>query len=251
LAGNLDEIRFVNFFGADFATTAGHQYPNFTCAVGDLKVQVCTSSVMKIQNRTVNTVGDADATEVDNVPLHGAHFMLKGNNVTRKSNWTQFFGAFEGDETVLFRTFPANGAIWDSNHDQPYIASPVDAVSINPNDLPKKSELSNCLSSETFVHNPGVIRSSYISQSYEMTVIAYLNLLLGTRGQVNNILAYNPRCGKTAAIWYDKVIGNVPQGNTTDVSIVLECQYRSGVYVFGKSKVKTLPLNFQFGAVEA
>jgi hypothetical protein len=214
----------------------------------DLKVQVATTSELRVQNQTVNETGDEDAQEVDNVPLHGVQFMMKGNNCLRKSNWQLLGGHKDGDETLLFRSWgPSSpGTIWNEDHDQPYASNQAYGTATNPNDLPKASELQNCQSSNNFIHNPGVIRTSYLRANYEMSVLAYMKILLASRGQENNKIVYDQRCGKTAVLWYDKVIGN----QNTPISINTECQFRQSVYVYGRTKPKTLPLNFQVRTVQ-
>lgn len=251
LLTNISDIGNTRFFqlrSEAFSNTAGHQYPDFYVNMTDLKVQVATTSELRVQNQTVNETGDEDAQEVDNVPLHGVQFMLKGNNCLRKSNWQLLGGHKDGDETLLFRAWgPSSpGTIWNEDYDQPYASNQAYGSATNPNDLPKISELQNCVSSNSFMHNPGVIRTSYLRANYEMSVLAYLKILLASRGQENNKIVYDQRCGKTAVLWYDKVIGN----QNTPISINTECQFRQSVYVYGKTKPKTLPLNFQVRTIQ-
>lgn len=68
---NLDQLIFI--------PSATSPYPRVTMDLRNTYISIIGVSHLKMQNRTINTVGSTEADEVDNMPLYGKSYQVKSN----------------------------------------------------------------------------------------------------------------------------------------------------------------------------
>jgi len=189
--------------------------------------EVNVKSALKIQNRTINTVGNDEADDVDNVPLTGFLYHLKGNNM-----WSRSFksglscvgtGASASNDVVLYDSFTKSTGVLDAQADGEYIQTiAANSAFSKPSEPPKPYELFNCIKSTKIRMNPGSIKTSVLTQKYKLDFSYFIKLLLEDFNASTSLTqAYNPRKGFCRVFHLEKVIGS----DTTSVSLGVENQF--------------------------
>lgn len=236
----LSSIRWKHFSyePADGLDKKAYQWQKFSMQQIECEIQVKSS--LKVQNRTVNAVGDDDdADDVDNVPLVGKIFKVKGNNVVNRSNRRILRGIGAGNvinnDIILFdgipRQYPTLAAAGDAIHTQPLIAN---STFNKPAEPMKSTDIVNCVKFSNINLQPGAIKTSVVTQSFKLPLSFVLELLCGDGASAPTLQKYNPKLGYTAVMHLEKAIGSF----TSSVSIAAEVQYDIWCAITSKKESK-------------
>lgn len=223
--GKITSIRWVQFKYEPVAQLGDEKsYPFYAMCIKYLMVDVDIKSQLKVQNRTVNVVGDDDdADDVDNVPLTGMLYKCKGNNVLNRSNRKILNGIGTGtrvnNEVVLFDGITRSNSVLPAANDAVY--GMVDSQFVKPSEPPKPYELVNCISSSKVSINPGGIKTSILTQKFKLPLQTVLDLCCSDAGNVSEAIKYNAKLGYCQVLHLEKVIGS----NASSVSVAAELQY--------------------------
>lgn len=247
-------INRVRYDSYEFLPATGSRFVSgVNLELAPLKVNVHVESKLKIQNQTVSAATDNEADDVNNAPLTGKIYTVKGNNFMRKGNLPLLSGVGPGlgtnsqyEETMLKGGWTSNLPDIEGNNDIGYLGVPAQGSFLKPSEIVAKRDIQYCLKEQKVVINPGIVRTSAINQTYQMSLSKYMDILLGSQGAVEDSLAYDPQAGITKVVLLEKAIGNV----ATKVSIRAEVEYKHAICITGKQPFYNLPIAFQFDKAE-
>jgi hypothetical protein len=169
--------------------------------------QMKIKSHLKIQNRTVNVVGDTVSDEIDTVPLEGRLYRARGNNLLHVNSKTTLQAV--GDNAVIRFTAARDGAL---------------------SELLPASQFRNCKSYAKFKIPAGGIKTSSLYENKVISLTSFFNTLYGYA-----LDSYHPMFGNCQVFALDKIIGSY----TTPILIAYENQYSIQACVLYKSSFQT------------
>lgn len=211
------------------------------------KVKVITKSVMKVQNRTAEDAGaDPEADDLDNCPLIGYTYHCKGNNFYNRNSRRLLRGLgtvnLQTNEVMLYEAYGQQPETIPPGSNYHRAAGPFTNSSvIRPAEPPKPYEIKNCLKSTKTVLNPGEIKTSIVSQEFEMSFHKMCAILYDVQMTNADHYCYNPEAGFCRVMYLEKAIGN----EGTSVSIAAETQIDCWMAITGKENKTTNPITFQ------
>lgn len=218
-------IQNLRFEEMRYVPTTGTQPPIVMPLIGAM-FECNIKSALKLQNRTVNSSGNNEADDVDNVPLTGYLYDLKGNNMWNRTNRQGLAAIGTGNEAsndiVLYGYYQAStGAANTLTRGEPVQTASANSAFNRPSEPPKPYEVLNCKKSAKVRVNPGGIKTSVLSQKFKLNFTYLLKLLLEDRNARPEVTqTYNERKGYCRVFHLEKIIGN----NTTSVAIGAEVQ---------------------------
>lgn len=207
------------------------------------KVHHLVKSAMKIQNRTISTIGENEADDVDNAPLSGRVFNVKGNNMLMKNSRRLLRGVGAGtsnlanSETFLLGQSYASGGETATDGVTFGQNDPIENQYARPSDIPNAYEIVNCQQVAPVTIQPGEIRTDVIKQNFQMTWEFLIKLLYGQ----TSIQKFNPNAGLCHVMVLNKMIGN----SATSVTIAGEVQLDMWTAVTSKINSYTNPVIYQ------
>lgn len=220
---------------------------NLNCA----KIACSTTSKLKIQNVTVETSTDNEADDVTRVPLQGRTYNCKGNNVEFKSNRNCLPGFFDGtDEVALCQTFTrANPSVIGGNVQNFYASGSGPTANLETpyyktSEMPQAWELTNCNRTGKFNIQPGDIKVSTLHNNFTVSINYLFRLLYQSRMGKTATLGYNPKAGKTTALYLEKVVGKAPTINNS-ITLWTELEFKQSMCVIGNLNTYTIPITYQ------
>lgn len=246
--GNFDGCRWER---VEYRPSTNSKRQPFNVSIKYCTVHCELKSSLKVQNRTINSTGNDTTEDVDNVPLQGFLYHLKGNNLFNKSSRKVLEGVKTGSESVnneivlydaITRSDPTYNGDLKINVQTPF--NPTDYTAFNkPSEPAKPYEIMNCLKAAKVRMNPGSIKTSTVSQKFNLPLVTFLQILCADYAAfVLDSLRYNPKKGLARVMHLEKVIGNPD----TSVVIAAEVQYDAWIAVTGKSDEKyTIPVLYQ------
>jgi len=189
---------------------------------------VHTKSALKLQNRTINSTGNNEADDVDNVPIGGKFFEYRSNgtmyrdyntpSVTTPSMLTT--SAYEG-------VLPIEGNVGGTSF---------------YSDIPLKTQFIGCRTSGNYNLNPGSIRTSTIGSretyGFSKFVVTCLNK---ERDPAGNARFNQFWLGKTRLFAFEKQIMAAVADATSAVTVAYEHELDCGVIVNIKRSLHTAP----------
>lgn len=207
--GESETIRYSVFTYTPVGVTG---YAPFARELRSLSVECEVKSSLKVQNRTINTVGNDEADDVDNVPLQGYLYKCKGNNLRNKSQRRVLRGIgpdsfYRANDIILFDgiTRATPGTLLNSGE---YVQLNINqSAQVKPSEPAKPYEIDNCISSSKIRMNPGAIKTSILSQKYKVS-FHYMMGLLCTGALIGNAMRYEKDKGFTQVMHLEKVIGS-------------------------------------------
>lgn len=212
------------------------------------KVKCITKSVLKLQNRTQDdNSADPEMDDLDNVPLIGYVYHCKGNNFFNRNNRRLLRGIgttnLQTNEVMLYESYGQQPDTVPGAPSQYHRRSSGGASTsfTRPAEPPKPYEILNCLKQTKLSVNPGEIKTSSISQNFEMTLDRFFKILYAEQMSNANEFAYNPLAGFTRVMYLEKAIGS----EGTSVSIAAETQIDCWLAITGKLNRTTNPVTFQ------
>lgn len=243
---------FANAFGAianidgirpyEMVLTAGNGTITHLRLEG-AKIHHKVTSSMKIQNRTITTIGENEADDVDNAPLTGKVFNIKGNNMLMKNTRRLLRGVGTGTSNLQnSETFLLGQALASAGD----IATDgitfgqndvVENQFARPSDIPNGYEIVNCQKVASVKINPGEIKTDIVKQTFKMTWEFLIKLLYGQ----TSVQKFNPKAGLCNVMVLNKMIGN----SATSVDIAGEVQLDMWTAVISKTNTYTNPVIYQ------
>lgn len=177
----------------------------------------CRSN-MKIQNRTINSTGNDQADDVDNVPLHGKHFTFKYNG-----------SQFRDYNTPAVTSKPQlyTDASFGSMN---YTSLPDSTGTTLYDSVPEKKQFIGCLSAGPAHLDPGEVKTSKLDSRHVLTFSKLMNLIKmkGDAGGAfkNGIPFY---IGKTRFFAFEKMINAVAMSAENAFKLAFEIDLTVGV----------------------
>lgn len=186
------------------------------------KIQLLSKSSLKIQNRTINTAGLADAEDVDNVPIYGKSYDSSGNYLACRSKQSDIVNIATGGQNYLLSPFNAvasNGYIPIVTE----LATPTNGYQQFAEPVPK-SCWANCKAIGKAHLDPGVIKTSVL---YHKGGMSFMNFM--RKSFLYNASDYTTAIGKNRLFILEKMIQAVAtntttQENTLRVAYELDCK---------------------------
>lgn len=214
----------------------------------NMKVAVATKSILKIQNITVETAEDDQADDITSVVLQGKIYKCKGNNFVRKSNGKmldQMFGTF--NEEALYGAWIAQASTQLGGTSVGFygnVNSDIDSTMIKPAEVPKPWEIKNCIKHSPITIGPGLIKTSVLTNNFEMSLQAYFHLLYSGPVTSNVNIIYEPKLGYCQVMYLEKVIGRLTTA-ANNIKLWAELDFRQSVYCYGYEQQYTAPISYQ------
>jgi hypothetical protein len=238
-AGKLTNLRWKDFEYAPEDGLDKKAYQWMSCSMTQIMCEIQVKSALKVQNRTVNAVGDDDdGDDVDNVPLTGKIFKVKGNNVVNRNFRRILRGVGAGNvinnDIILFDGIArqqGNVPAGDAIYFQPFLEN---SDFNKPAEPMKSTDIINCVQFSNLHLQPGAIKTSVITQSFKLPLTFVLDLLCSDGAAAPTLQKYNPKLGYTAIMHLEKAIGSF----TSSVAIAAEVQYDIWCAVTSKKESK-------------
>jgi len=168
-------------------------------------------SLLKIQNRTINSTGNNEADDVDNVPVDGRFFDYKTNGTTFNDYTT--VGA-----TSVLTTNADTGVL--------PISAPTTTGTTMYKEIPNYKQFSGCRKAGNAHLDPGEIKTSTLIDSFSYTFPKMMKILFEKPTTVNLHTQYE--IGKSRAFAFEKMINAVAMTATNQFVLAVEHQYTIG-----------------------
>lgn len=170
-----------------------------------MRIQHYAKSAIKFQNRTVNSAGNVEADDVDNVPLYGKTYDGFGKN------WIQLEDRWYYPPLV-------------NEENSTNLASTVTGVLAEPAPL---STIKGCSKSGKIHLDPAEIKTSVLTSGFKMNANKFLFLLARDQGGDSNIV----NLGKVRLITLEKMIQAVETTNENGIKLFYETDLKTGTIV--------------------
>lgn len=234
--GDVEEIRL---HAMSFIPTSGKR---INLDLHNASIVHHVKSALKVQNRTVTTVGENEADDVDNCPLNGKAYHIKGNNLLLKSNRRLLSGIgttadLRRNEVILYGGSVGVGANIANDGIAYGQTNAANSQFAKPAEVPHPYEVEGCYKYAKVRINPGAIQTSILEQRYELN-LQYLLKLLYTGGDDRK---YIKRAGLCRVFALDKAIVD----STSDVKIAAEVQCDMWTMLKTKQSLYTAPITYQ------
>ncbi|AJD07559.1 capsid protein [Sewage-associated circular DNA virus-32] len=183
-------------------------------------------SVLKMQNRTINSTGNNDDSDVDNVPLDGKFYEFNSNGTVYRDYGQP---AVDGKSAVVtarqFGILPTT------------LASDVGTKMYA--DIPLKSQFIGCKKNGNWSIEPATIKTSTIKSDVTMAFSKFVNLLCLRK-------AYNVQfaqfwIGQTRLFAMEKKIFAAAADAVSQISVAFDHELRIGCYISEKKSTQTAP----------
>jgi len=208
------------------------------------KFEFDIKSLLKIQNRTINSAGNDTAEDVDNVPLYGKFYEYKTNGTTY-----QDYRESVGPSLIV--THPSFGVL-ATNVVVP--GTGIQATNMYK-EVPLQSQLIGCKSSGKAHIEPGEVKTSVINDSITIPFNKFLKTYLAKQ---QNEPGGNPRytqfwIGKSRLFCFERMIQTIASGDAAlqPYSLAYEHQLDIGATCHVKTDYITAPLSTQSYPVQA
>lgn len=198
-------------------------------AVMDLtgsKVEFDIKSTLKIQNRTVNSDGNNEADDVDNVPIYGKYFDYKTNGTV-----FQDYSTATGASAIV--THPVYGVL--------STAAPTTTGTKMYTEIPLQTQLAGCKKSGKSHLDPGEIKTSVLRDKF---TISFAKLIKIYQGKVSSVAGPNYTqywLGKSRLFAWEKMINAVAMSATTQFNLAYEHQIDIGSTFYYTKQLITAP----------
>lgn len=179
-------------------------------------------SHMKIQNRTVNTAANDQSDDIDNVPVYGRHFLVRGNGTVYRDYDTPATASFP-----QLRTDATYGVL-------NYTTPNPNTGSTLLNEVPLKNQLTGCMSYGPAHLDPGQVKTSKLSFTKRISFNKFILLFKakatgGATGGINNNTPFY--FGLTRIFGFEKMINAVAISTENAINLAYEHNLEIGCYV--------------------
>lgn len=179
-------------------------------------------SHLKIQNRTINTAGNNEADDIDNVPIDGRFFDYKSNGTTFNDYTTA------GGSSVL--TTNADTGVLP-------ISAPTTTGTTMYKEIPNYKQFSGCKQAGNCHLDPGEIKTSVLKDSFTLSFSQMMKILFEKPTAVNLHSQY--LVGKSRAFAFEKMINAVAMSGVNQFVLAVEHQFHVGCTISVKRDFMT------------
>lgn len=237
--GGIGDVEQIRLHAISFVPTAGKR---INLDLHNASIVHHVKSALKVQNRTVTTTGENEADDVDNCPINGKAYHIKGNNLLLKSNRRLLSGIgttadLRRNEVILYGGSVGVGADIANDGIAYGQANSTNSQFAKPAEVPHPYEVEGCYKYAKVRINPGAIQTSILEQRYELN-LQYLLKLLYAGGDDRK---YNKKAGLCRVFALDKAIVD----STSDVKIAAEVQCDMWTMLKTKQSLYTAPITYQ------
>lgn len=176
-------------------------------------------STMKIQNRTINSAGNDETDDVDNVPLYGKSYEGNGNFMKYRTNST--FSA----ENVMIGLNPNTSKI--GNISINYAAFQTGKASNPLAEPPKPSQLINVKRSGKCHLDPGEIKTSVLHHTIRMGLNTLLRKLFIINETTEFTIRNDLKLGNYRIFALEKMLKIGTETATTQIKVAYEIDQKS------------------------
>lgn len=186
-----------------------------------------SKSEMRVQNRTINSTGNDEADDVDNVPLDGKFFEYATNG----TQYRDYTGATTSSALTTDHVYGVLSTITPSTTSTRLFS-----------DIPLRSQIVGCKNIGSYNLQPGSIRSSvmydkvYISFSKLVHTLYTKTLGGGGVGQYHQVWL-----GKTRLLAFEKTIHPTTTGAVNQINVAYDHKVELGITCYSKKKLQTAP----------
>lgn len=194
-----------------------------------VRFQLYSKSFLKLQNRTINSTGNNDSDDVDNVPISGRFFEYPTNGTIYRD-----YNTPAGAANAMVTCDNANGLLPRPD------ANTFSGTNFF-NDLPERTQFIGCKKSGSCVLQPGQIRTSLL---YDKLNIGFNKLVRVLFAVLPNNSLTKPNqiwLGKTRLFGWEKALNAVSMSATNQFNIAYELQYEVGSICIAKKSSYTAP----------
>lgn len=192
------------------------------------KVKLYSRSVLKIQNRTINSTGNDQADDVDNVPLEGRMFEFKTNGTIYRD-----YNQPSAPERSMVTTSTGTGCL--------QTPLPSETGTSFFQELPERTQFVGCYSTAKSVLNPGQMRDSKMVDQQTIgfqklfhTIFAY---------SLSNIGGTNQYwIGRTRIFGFEKKLNAVAMTTENQFHVAFEHQIEIGADILINKSTQTAPV---------
>lgn len=214
---------------AEFGTLTTARLIQSELDLSNVTVHLYAESLLKLQNRTVNSTGKTEADEVDNVPLDGKFFDYKSNG-------------------TLYRDYsqPATAAPSNVCTDPEYGLLPTtlgsDTGTRMYQDIPLPSQFVGIQKHGDWVIQPGNIKESKITSKASMLLSKFINVALARSNAVgSNKTMQQFWLGKSRMFAFEKKILAAAADSVSQITVAYDHELRLGAYVTERKSYHTAP----------
>lgn len=179
-----------------------------------MKIKVYNKSSLKFQNRTINTSGNNEDDDVDNVPLYGKMYTGSGNYIMTNEN-----GIVHGTAS------PSSGSD---------LYSPVVTVKFTAGPLQEPQSITSLqkVSQLAKVHlDPGQIKTNTLVYQKVFKLNFLVQALARTGSDITAGTSNMINFGKFAFIHLEKMLQAVATTDVNAMNVAYECDHKTGVKV--------------------
>lgn len=192
-------------------------------------VHVQSQSLLKMQNRTINSTGNNEADDVDNVPLDGKWFEYNSNGTIYQDYNTP---AADGKSQVM--TQKDYGIL-------PTTLASETGTSMYA-DIPLKSQFIGCKTNGNWSIQPATIRESLISSSLSMNFSKFIQTCC--RAQSYNVQFVQYWIGKTRLFAMEKKIFAASSDAVSQIAVAFDHELTIGAHITERKTNQTAPRVF-------
>lgn len=222
----IDDGDDMEFREIRYVPSASQSYSHFSGCKVDLQnasFVLFSKSTLKVQNRTVNSVG-GDEESVDNVPLYGKAYFGKGSGVspiTNDQNYTTAAPGFWCDST--------SGVLAKVPLEKWY------------QEVPQASHFRGVFRTGKVHMDPGHLQTSVLDGKVTISLNKIYKLLFHTEDVANtHIKTY---LGRFRFMIVEKMLNSVAGSAANSIKLAYECNLRIGGYIKTRRSTETAQLN--------
>lgn len=218
----------ISFF-VDFSGVISSAYMlQSTLDLTSARVQIVARSELKVQNRTLNSTGNNQSDNVDNVPIDGKFFEYKTNSTIYRDYATPAASNKQG-----ISTSPDYGTL-------PKL--PVDPTGTSMYDkIPLTSQFIGVKKEGSAHLDPGEIKTSVMTDQTTMTISKLIYLLYARSSAGLSTGIQQCWIGKTRLFAYEKMINAVAMSETNQFNLAYEHMVEIGVVLKTLKNFHTAP----------
>lgn len=224
LKRELDRMLALNVAGQDqvwepYALTVNENsdVPIARIWLSDVRVHMMCKATLKIQNRSVSADADNEADDINNVPLHGQLYHMKG-----------FIPTYNGEEDSSFFRYDATGVTTANGNAATYSSFK------NP---PHPKFFRNVEKASKVVLQPGAIRSDYLSSVHHSDLVSVWRRLASTAENTSLTNATNTNMNSRTIMGKQSMVALEKMINFGDkkIDLVYESENKIFTYISIKS----------------
>ena len=175
-----------------------------------------SNSLFKLQNRTINSTGNDQDNDVDNVPINGKSFEFKSNGTLYRDYGTPATGT--------------SSAITTSNY---YGVLPTTIPSATGtkmyDEVPIRTQFVGCGNVANVLLQPGEIKTSIIKDTLTISLSKLISVLYTRKPDSTGVGRFNQIwLGKTKLFAFEKLINAVAMSATNQFNLAYEHQLEMG-----------------------